>query len=73
MAAFLKVVTVHPFEDGRPVGRLLARSTTSDVVDAHLVTCAVRIGHDILTGDPEDIAPLTALFGPAAPTVHTWP
>jgi hypothetical protein len=66
-------ITVHPFDDGRIVGRLLARSTTSDVIDAHLVVCAVRIGHDILTGDPGDIAALTALFGPAAPTVHTWP
>lgn len=73
LAAFLKVITVHPFDDGRTVGRLLAQSTTSDVVDAHLVICAVRIGHDILTGDPDDIAPLTALFGPTAPTVHTWP
>lgn len=73
LAAFLKVITVHPFDEGRTVGRLLAQSTTSDVVDAHLVICAVRIGHDILTGDPDDIAPLTALFGPTAPTVHTWP
>ena len=73
LAAFLKVITVHPLDDGRTVGRLLARSTTSDVVDAHLVICAVRIGHDILTGDPDDIAPLTALFGPTAPAVHTWP
>jgi len=73
LAAFLKVITVHPFDDGRPVGLLLAQSKTSDVVDAHLVICAVRIGDAILTGDPDDIAPLTAMFGPAAPTVHTWP
>ena len=26
-----------------------------------------------LTGDPDDIAPLAASFGSAAPTVHTWP
>ena len=73
LAALLKVITVHPFEDGRTVGRLLAQSTTPDFVDAHLVLCAVRIGHDILTGGPDDIAPLLALFGPTAPTVHTWP
>ncbi len=73
LAAFLKAITVHPFDDGRPVGRLLALARTSDVVDAHLVICAVRLGHDILTGDPDDIAILTAMFGPAAPVVHTWP
>ena len=73
LAAFLKAITVHPFDDGRPVGRLLAQSKTSDVVDAHLVICAVRLGDDILTGDQDDIATLTAMFGPAAPAVHTWP
>jgi hypothetical protein len=73
LAAFLKAITIHSFDDGRPVGRLLAQSMTSDVVDAHLVLCAVRLGHDILTGDPGDIATLTAIFGPAAPVVHTWP
>jgi hypothetical protein len=73
LAAFLKAITVHPFDDGRPVGRLLAQSITSDVVDAHLVICAVRLGHDILPRDTHDINTLTAMFGPAAPTVHTWP
>lgn len=73
LAAFLKAITVHPFDDGRPVGRLLAQAKTSDVVDAHLVICAVRLGHDILTGDPDDVAALTAMFGPAAPVIHTWP
>lgn len=73
LAAFLRAITVHPFDDGRPVGRLLARAKTSDVVDAHLVICAVRFGHDILTGDPDDIAALAEMFGPAAPVVHTWP
>ncbi len=73
LAGFLKAITVHAFDDGRPVGRLLAQSSASDVVDAHLVICAVRLGHDILTGDPGDIATLTAMFGPAAPAVHSWP
>ena len=73
LAAFLKAITVHACDDGRPVGRLLAQAKTSDVVDAHLVVCAVRLGHDILTGDPDDIATLTAMFGPTAPVVHTWP
>ena len=73
LAAFLRAITVHPLNDGRTVGRLLAQAKTSDVVDAHLVICAVRFGHDILTGDPGDIATLTEMFGPAAPVVHTWP
>lgn len=73
LSSFLKVVTIHPFDDGRPVGQLLAQTKTSDVVDAHLVITAVRLGHDILSGDPEDIDTLTAVLGPAAPTVHTWP
>ena len=51
---------------------LLARSGTSDVVDAHLVVCASRIGHDILTSDAGDIAHLVAAFGPDAPAVHSW-
>ncbi len=73
LSAFLKTITIHPFDDGRPVGLLLAQTKTSDVVDAHLVITAVRLGHDILTGDPDDLATLTAVFGPAAPTVHAWP
>jgi hypothetical protein len=73
LSAFLKTITIHPFHDGRPVGRLLAQTKTSDVVDAHLVIIAVRLGHDILTDDPDDLATLTAVFGPAAPTVQAWP
>jgi predicted nucleic acid-binding protein len=73
LSAFLKTITIHPFDDGRPVGRLLAQTKTSDVVDAHLVIIAVRLGHDILTSDPDDVTTLTAVLGPAAPTVHAWP
>lgn len=72
LSAFLDTITVHPFDDGRTVGRLLSRSSDSDVVDAHLVVCAVRIGHDILTGDPDDITPLAEWFRDAAPIVHRW-
>jgi len=70
---FLDVVTVHPLDDGRAIGRVLARTGTTDVVDAHLVVCAVRSGHDVLTGDPDDLVRLAGAFGPAAPTVHAWP
>ncbi|MCP4962728.1 MAG: type II toxin-antitoxin system VapC family toxin [Actinomycetia bacterium] len=70
LSAFLKTITIHPLDDGRPVGRLLAQTGTSDVVDAHLVIAAVRLGHDILTGDPGDLATLSTVLGPASPTVH---
>ena len=73
LADFLGAVVVHPLDDGRPVGRLLERTGTSDVVDAHVVLTAVRLGCDIVTGDPTDLTALAAVFGPAAPTVHAWP
>jgi len=73
LSAFLKTITIHTFDDGRPVGRLLAQTKNSDVVDAHLVICAVRLDHDILTGDPDDLITITSVLGPAAPTVHSWP
>ncbi len=71
LAAFLKSVDIHPLDDGRPVGQLLTK--TSDVVDADLVLTAVRLGHDIVTGDPKDLAALSAALGPASPTIHSWP
>ncbi|MEZ5376800.1 MAG: hypothetical protein R2733_09850 [Acidimicrobiales bacterium] len=73
LAAFLKTIEIHPLDDGRPIGQLLARTSTSDVVDAHVVLTAVRLGHDILTGDPNDLERLSAVLGAAAPTIHTWP
>lgn len=73
LSAFLKTVTIHPLADGRPVGQLLAMAKTHDVVDAHLVLTAVRLGDDILTGDPDDLSALAVVVGPAAPTIRSWP
>jgi hypothetical protein len=73
LAAFLKTITVHALDDGHAIGRLLAQTATADVVDAHLVICAVRLDRDILTGDPDDLTTLATALGPAAPTVHAWP
>ena len=73
LAAFLKTVTVHSLDDGPSVGRLLAVSQSSDVVDGHLVHLALRLGDDILTGDPDDLTKLVAVLGPAGPRVHPWP
>lgn len=49
LSAFLKTILVHSLDDGRPVGQLLAQTGTTDLVDAHLVITAERLGRDILT------------------------
>lgn len=41
--------------DATAVGRLLAATGTSDVVDAHVVICAARAGQRVITSDPEDL------------------
>lgn len=69
---FLAACTVHPFDDGRTVGRLLGRAGTSDVVDAHLVALAVALGDSILTGDPDELAAVAATPGDHRPAVHAW-
>ena len=46
------------------VGRLLASSSTSDIVDAHVVICARRAGQTVVTSDRLDLAHL-------APEVRT--
>lgn len=73
LAAFLKHVTVHPFDNGPAVGRLLARSGTSDVVDAHLVVLAVRLDDDILTADPTDLKTISDSLGSSGPSIRPWP
>jgi predicted nucleic acid-binding protein len=44
--------------DASSVGRLLAASGTSDVVDAHVVICARRAGQQAVTSDPDDLRTL---------------
>jgi len=41
--------------DATNVGRLLAASETSDVVDAHVVICARRSGQSVVTSDSDDL------------------
>jgi predicted nucleic acid-binding protein len=41
--------------DATAVGRLLARTGTADIVDAHVALCAQRAGQAVLTSDPEDL------------------
>jgi len=44
--------------DAVRVGRLLAATGTTDVVDAHVVICARRAGTAVVTSDAGDIASL---------------
>ncbi len=44
--------------DAVHVGRLLAGSGTSDVVDAHVVICARRAAQRVVTSDPTDLSQL---------------
>ena len=44
--------------DAVSVGRLLAASETSDVVDAHVVICANRSGQRVVTSDAGDLRTL---------------
>jgi predicted nucleic acid-binding protein len=44
--------------DATSVGRLLAASGTSDIVDAHVVVCARRAGQPVVTSDPGDLSRL---------------
>ena len=41
--------------DATNVGRLLAASGTSDIVDAHVVICARRNRQHVVTSDPDDL------------------
>jgi predicted nucleic acid-binding protein len=41
--------------DATAVGIMLARTGTTDVVDAHVVLCARRAGQPVVTGDAKDL------------------
>ena len=49
--------TVVPLDrvDATSIGRLLAASETSDIVDAHVVICGRRSGQRVVTADPGDL------------------
>jgi hypothetical protein len=49
--------------DATSVGRLLAASTTADVVDAHVVICARRAAQPVVTSDPDDLTALDRTLG----------
>lgn len=37
------------------VGALLSRTGTADIADAHVVICARKAGHAVITSDPSDL------------------
>jgi hypothetical protein len=41
--------------DATAVGRLLARTGTADIVDAHVVVCAERAHQAVMTSDADDL------------------
>jgi len=41
--------------DATAVGLLLARTSTADIVDAHVVVCAQRAGQAVITSDALDL------------------
>ena len=65
LAQALRGCVVEPFDEHRAriVGRLLAASRTSDIVDAVVVVGAARRGDTIVTSDPDDIAHLASAAG----------
>lgn len=62
LARAVRSFEVHALDNSIPVGRRLANSGTSDVVDAHLAVVAESLGTFILTSDPDDMTKLGTRF-----------
>ncbi|WP_420620451.1 twitching motility protein PilT [Candidatus Poriferisocius sp.] len=60
LARALRHFDIHPLDESVTIGRRLAKSGTSDVVDAHLAVVAEGLGTFILTSDREDMLRLNA-------------
>lgn len=60
LARTLRHFEIHPLDESISVGRRLASSNTSDVVDAHLAVVAESLGTFILTSDSTDMSHLEA-------------
>ncbi len=67
----LRGCEIVPFEEVHvsPVGKLLARSGTSDVVDGFVALTAAEAGAGVFTSDPDDIAHLLATLGVHLPVL----
>ncbi len=61
LSSALKAMEVHSdFGNGRHIGELLAKTGSSDPIDAHLAMLARRINEPILTSDIGDFNALAA-------------
>ena len=67
----LRSCDIVPFERSHagPVGRLLARSGTSDVVDGFVAVKAAEMGATVITSDPGDIRHLLSALGLREPVL----
>ena len=74
LSRFLPALDIRPFaaEHISLVGTLLRRSGASDVVDAHLLACAIHLDDTIITADLDDFTRLAAPLGEAKPRVQRW-
>ena len=63
---FLRGCDVVSFDaaHAHAVGALLAKSATTDIVDAHLAITASRTGSVVITSDPDDLRALAAHLKP---------
>lgn len=68
----LRGCDVIPFgeDDYGPVGRLLAKSGTSDVVDGFVALTTARRGAAVITSNRADIAPLLGALGARLPILE---
>jgi len=62
LARAVRHFDVHSLDESVTLGRRLAHSGTSDVVDAHLAVVAESLGTFILSSDPDDMSQLNARF-----------
>lgn len=74
LAGFLKSVEVLPFSAQQVplVGEILRGSDTSDVVDAHVLACAVERRESVITADSRDFNLLANALGTRAPAIREW-
>ena len=73
VARLLPSLSLHPLDDGRAIGRLLAVTGTSDVVDAHLALLAAETGEHIVSADHDDLRPLLVAAGVDPIALRPWP
>ena len=73
VARLLSSLSLHALDDGRAIGRLLAITGTSDVLDAHLALLAAQTGEHIVSADHDDLRPLLIAAGVDPGALRPWP